>query len=243
MVNWLSKKGIISIFICLLVSAIVCTAGATASAQAGQASASTTDDKMPAGKKNTAGETKTKTPAQSKPEFTVNTFPGENETPDIYIIGPEDVLEISVWQNADLSRTVNVRPDGKISLPLINDVQAAGLTTDGLKRAIITKLIPFISSPDVAVIVQQINSWRYFIQGEVVNPGVYPLRSRLTISQAIILAGGCTEFARKRKIKVIREIGNNAGKENIKVNYNKIISGKDVSQDIYLKPGDTIIVP
>ncbi len=162
-------------------------------------------------------------------------------TPEAYVIGPEDVLEISVWQNQDLSRTVTVRPDGRISLPLINDVQAAGLTPEELKNQIAARLKPYMELPNVAVIVQQINSWRIYLQGEVRSPGVYPLRSQTRISQAIAMAGGFTEFAKKGKIRVVRKT--RGATEFIDVNYNHILSNKSVQDDIYLKPGDTIIVP
>ncbi|MBM3301421.1 MAG: polysaccharide biosynthesis/export family protein, partial [Deltaproteobacteria bacterium] len=115
---------------------------------------------------------------------------------DGYLIGAEDVLEISVWQNQDLSRTVTVRPDGVISLPLVGDVQAAGMTPQALKIEIGRKLVPYMDAPNVAVIVQQINSWRIYVQGEVRSPGVYPIRSQVALSQAITMAGGLTEFAK-----------------------------------------------
>ena len=158
-----------------------------------------------------------------------------------YVIGAEDVLEIAVWQNQDLSRTVTVRPDGKISLPLVHDIQAAGLTPDELKQALTRSLRPYMDAPNVTVIVQQINSWRIFVQGEVRTPGVYPIKSRTTLSQAIALAGGFTEFARKGKIKILRR--KNGRTETISVNYNRIVSDPRSELDIYLKPGDTVIVP
>lgn len=161
--------------------------------------------------------------------------------PEAYVIGPEDVLEISVWQNQDLSRTVTVRPDGRISLPLISDIQAAGLTPEELKNQIAARLKPYMEMPNVSVIVQQINSWRIYLQGEVRSPGVYPLRSQTRISQAIAMAGGFTEFAKKGKIRVVRKI--RGATEYIDVNYNDILWNKSVQDDIYLRPGDTIIVP
>ncbi len=160
---------------------------------------------------------------------------------EAYTVGVEDVLEISVWQNQDLSRTVIVRPDGKISLPLVDDIQAAGLSTQELKQAIIDKLKSYVAAPDVVVIVQQINSWRIYVQGEVQNPGVLTLRSHTSIAQLISIVGGFTEFAKKNKIKVIRRKKGHT--EIFKINYNKIISGDSADEDIYLRPGDTIIVP
>ena len=167
--------------------------------------------------------------------------PQKDAASEAYVIGPEDVLEISVWQNPDMSRSVTVRPDGKISLPLVNDVQAAGLTPEELKEKIAASLKPYIDVPNVAIIVSQINSWRIYVQGEVRTPGVYPLRSHTRISQAIAMAGGFTEFAKKGKIQVFRK--SRGYTEIIAVNYNAILSQKAVEQDINLKPGDTIIIP
>ena len=167
--------------------------------------------------------------------------PRKEKALDEYLIGPEDVLEISVWQNQDLTRTVAVRPDGMISIPLVGDIQAASLTPDQLKEAIAQNLKPFMDDPLVAVIVQEINSWRIYMQGEVRSPGVYPIRSHITISQAITLAGGFTEYAKESKIRVVRPRKNYT--EIIKVNYNKIVSGKGVQEDVVLIPGDTVIVP
>ena len=165
----------------------------------------------------------------------------EGTPPEAYVIGPEDVLEISVWQNEELSRTVTVRPDGKISMPLINEVQAAGLTTEALKEEIRRSLKPYMDAPDVAVIVQEINSWKIYIQGEVRSPGVYPLRSHTSLSQAISMAGGFTEFAKKGKIQIIRK--REGATEVFRVNYKKILSGASMRDDVLLRPGDTIVVP
>ena len=164
------------------------------------------------------------------------------EGPEVYTIGPEDVLEIAVWQNRDLSRTVTVRPDGMISLPLINDVQAAGLTPEGLKTEIARKLVDFVKgTPEVSVIVVEANSRKFYVQGEVRNPGIYALRSRTTVSQAITLAGGFTEFAKKNKMTVIRRY--HGAPEVIAVNYRRIVEAGSVEDDFSLMPGDTILVP
>jgi polysaccharide export outer membrane protein len=164
----------------------------------------------------------------------------EDADSEAYVIGPEDVLEISVWQNPDLSRTVTVRPDGRISLPLINDIHAAGLTPEKLKQVITERLKPFIETSDVAVIVQQINSWRVYVQGEVNSPGIYPFRSRISLSQAISMAGGFTEFAKKSRIQILRK--QSSYTEVITVNYDDIMSGISLKEDLLLRPGDTIIV-
>jgi polysaccharide export outer membrane protein len=159
----------------------------------------------------------------------------------VYNIGAEDVLEIAVWQNEDVSRTVTVRPDGNISLPLIDDIQASGLSPEELKRKITEKLKPFMTEiPEVSVIVLEANSKRFYVQGEVRTPGIFPLRSRTTVSQAITLAGGFTEFAKKNKIQIIRRW--NGQPETIQVKYKKIMKGS-FQDDVSLKPGDIIVVP
>ena len=166
----------------------------------------------------------------------------EEATPEEYVIGPEDVLEISVWQNEDVSRVVSVRPDGKISLPLLHDVQAAGHTATELKEVIKRDLKPYIGTPEVTVIVQQINSWRIYVQGEVQQPGVVPIRSRTTLSQVISMVGGFTEFAKESRIQILRE-DKEGKREIIPIDYTLIMKGESPALDIYLKPGDTIIVP
>jgi len=158
-----------------------------------------------------------------------------------YVIGQGDVLEVFVWRNEQLSREVVVRPDGKISLPLIQDLHAEGLTAIQLRDEITRRLKQFVQNPTVTVIVTQTNSYKVSVLGKVAEPGVYPITTRTTLVEAISLAGGFTEWANRRKITVIR---NEEGKKKkIKINYKKIISGKDPSQNIILQRGDTIIVP
>jgi polysaccharide export outer membrane protein len=159
-----------------------------------------------------------------------------------YIIGQGDQLEVTVWRNEQLSRQVVVMPDGKISLPLIQQVQAAGLSLANLRDQITQKLSPYVESPRVTVIVTQLNSYRVSVLGNVAKPGVYPITGKTTVIEAISMAGGLTDWARKRKITVIRNPGGK-NEEQIRVNYNKIASGKDPSENIVLKRGDTIIVP
>ena len=160
---------------------------------------------------------------------------------EVYEIGAEDVLEIAVWQNPDVSRTVTVRPDGNISLPLVGDVKAAGLSPEQLKDSIREKLEPFMASdPEVSVIVVQVNSKRFIIQGEVNRPGIYPLRTRMTITHAITLAGGFSEFARQNRIRVVRSW--QGRQETIRVNYKRILKGRP-EEDVVLRPDDIIIVP
>jgi polysaccharide export outer membrane protein len=160
---------------------------------------------------------------------------------DTYIIGPEDVLSINVWREETLTRQVPVRSDGNISLPLIDEIHAAGLTPLQLKEKLTLRLKEFIDNPNVSVIVTQTNSQKVYVSGEVRTPGVYPLRGETTLLQVIPMAGGFTEWADQKKILIIRK---EAGKDKrIVVNYKKIVSGEDMSYNIKLKPGDTVIVP
>ena len=160
---------------------------------------------------------------------------------DQYVIGPEDVLSINVWKEEALTRQVPVRSDGKISLPLIDEVHAAGLTPLQLKEKLTLRLKEFIDNPSVSVIVTEANSQKVYVSGEVRTPGVYRLRGETTLLQVIPMAGGFTEWADQKKIVVIRKEGEKD--KRIVVNYKKIVSGEDVSYNIILKPGDTIIVP
>jgi len=157
-----------------------------------------------------------------------------------YRLGPEDGLRISVWENRELTLDVVIRPDGKISFPLIQDVQAEGLTAAELAAAIHNRLQSYIKDPQVSVIVTQVNAPKVFIIGNVTRPGPYPLRSETSILQALSLAGGFTQFASLRNIKLVR--GTGAKQEVRKVNYYNLI--EDGGEGNYLlKPGDTIVVP
>jgi polysaccharide export outer membrane protein len=158
-----------------------------------------------------------------------------------YVIGAQDVLDINVWKEPDVSRTVPVRPDGKISLPLLNDVQAAGLTPAQLAAQITESLKKYVTSPQVTVIVTTINSQRVYILGEVTRPGAFPLIPGMSVLQALSSAGGFTQFAKVKNI-FVRRIEN--GKETkYPFNYKEVINGKKPEQDILLKAGDTIVVP
>lgn len=165
--------------------------------------------------------------------------------PQEYLIGPEDVLDISVWKNQELSRIVTVRPDGKISLPLIGDVQAGGVTPSQLRNAIVAKLKEYQENAVVSVIVQTVNSYRIFIVGEVRNPGTYLLKSKTTVLQAISMAGGFSQFASKNKIVLVRKLDSDShAEEKINIRFDDLINA-DMSSDKnpVLKPGDTIFVP
>ncbi len=156
-----------------------------------------------------------------------------------YIIGPEDVLYIYVWKEENMSRTVPVRMDGMISIPLVDDIKAAGLTPLQLKQLLLVKLKEYVDTPDVTVIVTEANSYKVYVQGEVRTPGVVIIRTETSLLQLIVKVGGFTDWADKKKITIIRK---EAGKENrIRANYKKIVDGDE--QDIILKSGDIIIVP
>jgi len=160
---------------------------------------------------------------------------------DRYVIGPEDVLFIHVWKEEALSRTVPVRMDGKISMPLIDEIQAAGLTPLQLKEVLVEKLKEFVEAANVSVIVMEANSFKVYVYGQVRTPGVYRIRSETTLLQIIPMAGGFTEWANQKKILIIRK--ENGEDKRITVNYKKIVKGDDPGSDAVLKAGDTIIVP
>jgi polysaccharide export outer membrane protein len=157
-----------------------------------------------------------------------------------YVIGPEDTLFISVWKESDLTETLPVRADGMISLPLLNDVQAAGLTPMQLAASITEKLKKFVADPRVTVVVTQMNSQRIFLTGEVLRSGAVNLLPDMTVMQALASAG-FTQFANTKKIYVLR-IENGVQKKH-PVNYKKLIKGETSDQNFLLKPGDTIVVP
>lgn len=158
-----------------------------------------------------------------------------------YIIGPQDVLDISVWKEDQLTKTVPVRPDGKISLPLLNDVQAAGFTPAQLAEHITQSLKKFVTDPQVTVIVREINSQRVYLLGEVNRAGAYPLLPGMTVLQALSSGGGFTQFANTKKIYVLRV--ENGKQEKYPFNYKNVINGKQSDQNILLKAGDTIVIP
>lgn len=163
--------------------------------------------------------------------------PGAPVDPNTYVIGAEDVLFISVFREQELSRAVSVRPDGKITMPLIGDLQAEGLTPERLRSALAQALTSFMKDPDVTVTVVSPNSKRYIITGEVYRPGPYPLIVKTKVFEALSNAGGFKDFANPKKIVIIR------GKERLKFNYDEVLKGKKLEQNIYLEPGDIINVP
>jgi polysaccharide biosynthesis/export protein len=160
---------------------------------------------------------------------------------DTFVIGNDDVLAVNVWKEPDISRSIPVRSDGKISLPLVGEVQAAGLTPAKLEKEIASRLKNYISEPEVTVMVQQVNSQKFNILGQVVRPGSYLLANSPTVLDAIALAGGFRDFAKKKSIYVLRQ--GSSGESRLPFNYKDVSQGKNMTQNVKLEPGDTIIVP
>jgi polysaccharide export outer membrane protein len=162
-------------------------------------------------------------------------------TPADFVIGQNDVLTVVFWRDKDMSSDVAVRPDGKISLPLLNDVQAAGLTPEQLRQQITTLAARLVEDPTVTVVVKEINSRKVFITGQVAKPGPYPLSGPTTVLQLIAMAGGVLEYADSKNITVMRT--ENGKPVSFGFNYKDVTKRKNLKQNIELKPGDTIIVP
>jgi polysaccharide export outer membrane protein len=165
--------------------------------------------------------------------------PPASQASQTYVIGPDDTLYVSVWKEPDLTETLPVRADGKISMPLLNDVQAAGLTPMQLGAALTDKLKKYVSDPHVTIVVTQMNSQRVYVTGEVLHPGAMNLTPNMTILQALSSAG-FTQFANTKGIYVLRN--QNGAETKLAVNYKRLIKGEG-GQNIALKPGDTIVVP
>jgi polysaccharide export outer membrane protein len=182
------------------------------------------------------------------PAVAQQTLPPANSCLASYAIGAEDVLDIAVWNNTDISRTVPVRPDGKISLPLLNDVQAAGLTPLELREALTTALTQYVANPAVSVLVREIHSFKVTVIGQVKTPGRYELKARATVLDVLAMAGGLTEFASERRIAVLRQ---QPTTHRLPFRYDKLIanggtkSGSKAGghQDLCVQTGDVILVP
>lgn len=157
-----------------------------------------------------------------------------------YLIGTGDVLQIVVWKEPELTRDVTVRLDGRVTLPLLGDVQAAGRSPAELGTELGKQLTRFVDAPVVTVGVAQPNSARVYVLGQVVNSGAYPMTGRMTVLQALALAGGLREFVKPDRILVIRQDGQRSP---VAVNYKRLESGSDMSQNVVLKAGDTVLVP
>lgn len=161
---------------------------------------------------------------------------------DSYVIGASDVLAINVWKEPDVSRVIPVRSDGRISLPLAGELQAAGETPKQLEQEISKRLASYISEPEVTVIVQESKSRRINILGMVAKPGSYLLANSMTVLDAIAIAGGFKDFAKQKNIYVLRQ-GSNGAQTRLPFNYKDVIKGKNTNQNVQLEPGDTVVVP
>jgi polysaccharide biosynthesis/export protein len=157
-----------------------------------------------------------------------------------YVIGADDNLHISVWKEQELTNSLPVRPDGKISMPLLNDVQAAGLTPMQLAASLTEKLKKYLADPRVTVVVTQMNSQRVYVLGEVLHTGAMPLLPNMTVLQALATAG-FTQFANTKSIYILRTV--DGKQQKLPFNYKQVVKGDDMAQNISLKPGDTIVVP
>ena len=161
---------------------------------------------------------------------------------DSFVIGNDDVLAINVWKEPDISRSIPVRSDGKISLPLVGEVQAAGQTPLKLEKDIASKLQSYISQPEVTVMVQQINSQKFNVLGQVMRPGTFVITNSPTVLDAIAFAGGFRDFAKQKSIYILRQ-NPDGSQTRIPFNYKDVISGKNTAQNIKLQARDTIVVP
>jgi polysaccharide export outer membrane protein len=185
--------------------------------------------------------TGTATTAPPKPAGTAAAAPTSITVPADYVIGPDDILSIDFWRDKDMSTDVVVRPDGQITLPLVSDVQAGGLTPEQLRDSIRQSALKFLEDPSVTVTVKQINSRKVFVMGQVGKPGAYPLSNPTTVLQLLSMAGGVAEFAEANKIMIMRT--ENGKQVALKFNYKDVAKGKNLQQNILLKPGDTVVVP
>jgi polysaccharide biosynthesis/export protein len=191
-----------------------------------------------------APQTRPAAPAPASPAPAVppgQAVPAGVTPPSDYTIGADDVLEVIVWREKDLSAEVKVRPDGKVSLPLVNDIQAGGLTPEAFRAAVTTAVTKFVEAPSVTVIVKQINSRQVFVMGEVVKPGTYPLTAPTTVLQLLAQAGGPTPYAKIDEIGVMRTVDGKTTRHLF--NYKEVSRGRKIEQNILLRPGDTVIIP
>jgi polysaccharide biosynthesis/export protein len=190
----------------------------------------------------TAGNKKQASPAEPATTNSPTDNAGGKPHDNTFVIGNDDMLAINVWKEPDISRSLPVRSDGKISLPLVGEVQAAGETPLKLEQDIAARLKNYIEEPDVTVIVQQINSQKFNILGQVSRPGAYPLTNTATVLDAIAIAGGFRDFAKQKSIYVLRQ-NPDGTQTRIAFNYKEVVKGENPAQNIRLQPRDTIVVP
>lgn len=167
--------------------------------------------------------------------------PADLAVPGNYVIGTDDLLGIVYWRDKEMSTDARVRPDGRISIPLINELQAAGLTPEQLQQKIVEESKKYIEDASVTIVVREIHSLRVFITGEVNKPGPYPITSATTVMQLISLAGGLREYANAKNIMIMRKEGDK--QTSLKFNYKEVAAGKNLKQNVELRAGDTVVVP
>ena len=183
--------------------------------------------------------------ARAKPSANSTSSASSSPAPPVvpadYIIGPEDQLSIVFWREKDLSADVVVRPDGMVSLPLLQDIMASGFTPEQLRTRLVAAAAKYTEDPNATVVVKAINSRKVFIMGSIGRPGSYPLINPMNVLQLLALAGGLAEYADGEKIQIVRQEAD--GARYLKFNYKEVVRQKNVSQNVQLKPGDTIVVP
>jgi polysaccharide export outer membrane protein len=187
-----------------------------------------------------AAQAPAQTPNTPRPAAGTGTAATGLPIPTDYVVGPDDILSIVFWRDADMTQEVTVRPDGNITLPLLGDIKAAGLKPSELRDQIAKTAGKFIEDPNVTVVVRQINSRNVFITGGVTRPGAYPVSGQMTVLQLITVAGGLTEFADSKNVRILRV--ENGQTVSLKFNYNEVMDGKNLNQNIVLKPGDSVMV-
>jgi polysaccharide export outer membrane protein len=187
-----------------------------------------------------AAQAPAQTPNTPRPAAGTGTAATGLPIPTDYVVGPDDILSIVFWRDADMTQEVTVRPDGNITLPLLGDIKAAGLKPSELRDQIAKTAGKFIEDPNVTVVVRQINSRNVFITGGVTRPGAYPVSGQMTVLQLITVAGGLTEFADSKNVRILRV--ENGQTVSLKFNYNEVMDGKKLDQNIVLKPGDSVMV-
>lgn len=201
----------------------------------GLAGAQETDSSSVAKNSNPASAAQSKQPAADHPAGTAVEVPAD------YVVGESDSLNITVWKERDLNQTVMVRPDGKISYPFVNEIKVSGLTPTQIQALLEEHLKSYLVAPHVTVTVTEIRSRVVYITGEVAKPGVYPLLSPLNVLQLIAKANGLNGYARRNKIFVLRQV--DGRQVRFPFNYDQVVRGKEASQNIELRPGDTVVVP
>ena len=217
----------------------LCEPGSVGPVSAGRSVTDTTVSSVPASSSEKVGETANKHSAA--PEHLMEKL--SNAVSSEYIIGAEDVLEITVWRNVELSKIVQVRPDGRISMPIIRDIMAVGKTPSQLAEEMTNKLKEYIQNPIVAVSVKEINSSNIFVLGEVTRPGRYPLKSKTTLLQGITIAGGFTPGAARNQMVIFRFTESTTGMKRLTASYDEIVLRGGITENFELKSGDTVVVP